>query len=170
VRWGTKCQQLQTRCLKWSMFCTSPCQSKRVPPPSLLARRTTSGAGMAPIQPQLIPTASSTDRTPSGPSGQGITCSYPGSCKWTSENSSLRRWVNKGQSGRRAPVRLRPPVADDTPLEGTSMRSARTGGSHVRVSRTHRRSLTVRCNGSRSRCAPDCSGVISAGAPPRKAS
>jgi hypothetical protein len=50
VRWGTKCRKLRTPCLKWSMFCTSPRQSERVPPPSLLARRSTSGASIAPIQ------------------------------------------------------------------------------------------------------------------------
>jgi hypothetical protein len=50
VRWGTKCRQPRTQCLKWSMFCKSPRQSERVPPPSLLARRSTSGAGIVPIQ------------------------------------------------------------------------------------------------------------------------
>src|SRR5215203_4563531 len=33
------------------------------------------------IQPQIIPTASSTDRTGPGPSGRGITWLYPKSCK-----------------------------------------------------------------------------------------
>jgi len=32
VRWGTMCQKLRTQCLKWSMFCTSPSRSERVPP------------------------------------------------------------------------------------------------------------------------------------------
>jgi hypothetical protein len=47
VRWGTKCRKLRTPCLQLGMFCTSPSRSERVPPPpSLLARRTTSGAGI----------------------------------------------------------------------------------------------------------------------------
>ena len=32
MRWGTMCRKVRTQCLKWSMFCTSPRQSERVPP------------------------------------------------------------------------------------------------------------------------------------------
>jgi hypothetical protein len=47
VRWGTKCRQLQTQCLKWNMFLHIAVPvGESSPLPSLLARRSTSGAGL----------------------------------------------------------------------------------------------------------------------------